>query len=66
MKHKVDIIVVLKKTIEVEAEFESEAVNAMWDKLDEPTADFSDFDVGRDFKNYQVKACKDKAYIIVD
>ena len=32
MKHKVDIIVVLKKTIEVEADFESDALNQTYEK----------------------------------
>ena len=66
MKHKIDLIVVLKKTIEVEADFECEAVNAIWGKYDDTTNGFDDFDVNRDVTTFAVKVQKDKAYLIVE
>ena len=66
MKHKVDLIVVLKKTIEVEADFECDAVNAIWVKYDDTTNGFDDYDVNRDVATFAVKVQKDKAYLIVE
>lgn len=66
MKHKVDIIVVLKKTIEVEADFESDALNQTYEKYADNTYDLTEFDVNGDFELVEVKPCKHKMQITVD
>lgn len=66
MKHKVDIIVVLKKTIEVEADFESEALDQTYEKYADTTCELTDFDVHRDFELVEVKPCKHKMQITVN
>lgn len=66
MKHQVDIIVVLKKTIEVEADFESDALNQTYEKYADNTYDLTEFDVNGDFELVEVKPCKYKMQITVD
>lgn len=66
MKHKVDIIVVLKRTIEVEADFESDALDQTYEKYADNAYDLSEFDVNRDFELVEVKPYKQKMQITVD
>lgn len=65
MKHKVDIVLVLSQTIEVEAETESEAQDIAYQKFDEEYMEFANFDVNRDYADFTVKRPSDKAYLVV-
>lgn len=66
MKHAIDIIVVLKKTIEVDAQFESDALNQTYEKYADNAYDLTEFDVNRDFELVEVKPRKHKMQITVD
>lgn len=65
MKHKVDIVLVLRRTIEVEAEYEDEAQDIAYRKFDDEYMDFADFDVNRDYADFTVARPNEKAYMAV-
>lgn len=65
MKHKVDIVLVLRKTIEVEADYEDEAQDIAYRKFDEEWGDFANFDVNRDYADFTVARPSDKVCLVV-
>lgn len=65
MKHKVDIVLVLRRTIEVEAEYEDEAQDIAYRKFNDEYTDFADFDVNRDYADFTVARPNEKAYMAV-
>lgn len=64
MKHKVDIVLVLRKTVEVEADYEDEAQDIAYRRFEE-CVDFVNFDVNRDYEDFTVARPSDKVCLVV-